>query len=92
MATEKSGTPQPGSDNGKQTAEEPGASIPEPETININTATAEELQYLPSIGPVLADKIIAERPYRTIDELKKINGIGDGIVRQIKEQGKATVK
>ncbi|MBC1897118.1 MBL fold metallo-hydrolase [Listeria booriae] len=92
VATEKSGTPAPGNDNGKQKTEEPGESIPMPDKININTATAEQLQYLPSVGPVLADKIIAERPYRTIDDLKKINGIGQGIVRQIKEQGKATVK
>ncbi|MBC1473547.1 MBL fold metallo-hydrolase [Listeria grandensis] len=92
VATEKSGTPKPGNETGKQTAEEPGNAVPVPDKINVNTATAEELQYLPSVGPVLADKIIAERPYRTIDDLKKINGIGDGIVRQIKEQGIATVK
>ncbi|MBC1209922.1 MBL fold metallo-hydrolase [Listeria booriae] len=92
VATEKSGTPAPGNDSGKQKTEEPGESVPMPDKININTATAEQLQYLPSIGPVLADKIIAERPYRNIDDLKKINGIGQGIVRQIKEQGKATVK
>ncbi|WP_411814709.1 MBL fold metallo-hydrolase [Paenilisteria weihenstephanensis] len=92
VETAKSGTPKAGNSEGKQTSEEPGNAVPQPDTININTASAEELQYLASIGPVLADKIIAERPYKTIEELKKINGIGDGIVRQIKEQGIATVK
>ncbi|HHQ0097550.1 TPA: ComEA family DNA-binding protein, partial [Listeria monocytogenes] len=63
-----------------------------PESINLNTASSEDLQLLPLIGPALAEKIIAERPYQSIDDLKKINGIGDGIVRQIKEQGIAVTK
>lgn len=46
--------------------------------INMNTATAAELQQLPGIGPAYAAKIIearAVRPFRSVDELQRIKGI-----------------
>ena len=49
--------------------------------ININTATAEELDALPGIGPATAEKIVADReangPFSTIEDLKRVAGIGD---------------
>jgi competence ComEA-like helix-hairpin-helix protein len=45
--------------------------------VNINTATEAELDTLPNIGPARAKLIIANRPYKSVDELKKIAGIGD---------------
>jgi len=44
--------------------------------LNLNTATKEELQSIKGIGPVLAERIIAGRPYRTVDDLLKVKGIG----------------
>ena len=44
--------------------------------VNLNTATSEQLQQIKGIGPATADKIIAARPYRSVDELLKIPGIG----------------
>ena len=44
--------------------------------LNLNTATKKELQSIKGIGPVLAEKIIAGRPYRTVDDLLKVKGIG----------------
>ena len=48
--------------------------------INLNTATAEQLQELPRIGPVLAGEIIAYREtngsFSSIEELLKVKGIG----------------
>lgn len=38
--------------------------------LNINTASSEELEALPSIGAVTAKKIIDNRPYNSVDELK----------------------
>lgn len=55
--------------------------------ININTATQEELESLPSIGEVRAQAIITYREehggFRTIDELKEVSGIGDKIFADI---------
>ena len=48
-----------------------------PAQLDINTATEKELRLIPGIGPVLAARIIAARPFRSADDLKKVNGIGD---------------
>jgi len=45
--------------------------------LDINTATEKELRLIPSIGPVMAARIITARPFRSADDLKKVNGIGD---------------
>lgn len=54
--------------------------------ININTAGSRELEALPGVGPVTAEKIIAGRPYGNIEELigKKI--VSQKIFDQIKGQ------
>jgi competence protein ComEA len=47
--------------------------------ININRASAAELQRLPRIGPTLSRRIIetrAKRPFRSVDELRRVKGIG----------------
>ena len=45
--------------------------------IDINTATEKELKMIPGIGPVMAARIIAARPFRSADDLKRVNGIGE---------------
>jgi len=44
--------------------------------LDLNTATEEELQDIKGIGPVYAARIIAGRPYETVDDLLKVKGIG----------------
>ena len=44
--------------------------------LDLNTASKKELQSVKGIGPVLAERIIAVRPYRTVDDLLKVKGIG----------------
>ncbi|MBU1903730.1 MAG: helix-hairpin-helix domain-containing protein [Proteobacteria bacterium] len=44
--------------------------------LNLNTATEKELQSIKGIGPALAERIISGRPYRTVDDLLKVKGIG----------------
>lgn len=49
--------------------------------VGLNTATAEQLDGLPGVGPVLAQHIIDYRTehggFRSVDELREVNGIGD---------------
>jgi competence ComEA-like helix-hairpin-helix protein len=44
--------------------------------VNINTATIEELETLPGIGPAKARFIVANRPYQSVENLAKLQGIG----------------
>jgi endonuclease YncB( thermonuclease family)/predicted flap endonuclease-1-like 5' DNA nuclease len=44
--------------------------------IDINNATEKELKMIPGVGPVIAARIIVARPFRSADDLKKVNGIG----------------
>lgn len=56
--------------------------------ININTATKEELQKLSGIGSVLAERIIEHRQsnkFSSIDDIKKVSGIGDKKFEAIKD-------
>jgi len=45
--------------------------------VNINTATQEQLETVPGIGPVLARSIIAGRPYDGVRDLLDVPGIGE---------------
>lgn len=49
--------------------------------VNLNRATAAELDALPGVGPSTAEKIVADReangPFRTVEDLKRVSGIGD---------------
>ena len=59
----------------------PSKSHPKEETplgkIDVNTATEKELTTVPGIGHVMAARIIAARPFRSADDLKRVSGIGD---------------
>jgi competence protein ComEA len=52
-----------------------------PAPVSLNTATVEQLDTLPGVGPVLARHILDYRTqhggFRSVDELREVNGIGD---------------
>ena len=58
------------------------------EIININNAFKEELTKIPGIGDSKADAIIKYReengPFTSIEDIKKVSGIGDSLFEQIK--------
>ncbi len=55
-------------------------------TVNINTASAEQLTELPGIGPSKAGAIVAyraEHPFKSVDEFKDVKGIGDKLFAKL---------
>ncbi len=60
----------------------------QPHSININTADAQTLEKLPRIGPKTAQAILQYRqthgPFKTIDELDNVKGIGPKTIERIR--------
>ncbi len=60
---------------------------PTPGSINLNTASAAELERLPRIGPALAARIVDDRdrlgPFRRIEDVERVRGIGPAIRARI---------
>jgi competence protein ComEA len=54
--------------------------------IDINSASAEELDKLPGIGPARAQAIIANRPYKGKDDLSQRKILPQNVYNQIKEK------
>lgn len=52
--------------------------------VNVNTATIEQLQTLPGIGPARARLIVEHRTYSSVDDLKRVNGIPDGLIEDLR--------
>jgi hypothetical protein len=52
--------------------------------IDINTATEKELITVPGIGHVTAARIMAARPFRSADDLKRVSGIGQKKYAQVR--------
>lgn len=56
-----------------------------PGLLNLNSATAAELETLPGIGPSKAAAIIANRPYVSVDDLERVPGIGPKTIEQFRD-------
>jgi comEA protein len=63
---------------------------PDARTLNINQATAEELQLLSGIGPSLSRRIVEYREtgggFRRIEDIMQVKGIGPNIFERIKDR------
>ena len=63
-----------------------GVLCAETKMVNINTASETELDALPGVGPVTAQKIISNRPYQKIDDLVSKKAVGASVFSKIKDQ------
>ena len=65
----------------------PGSATEGSPPVDINTASAAELASLPGIGESKAKAIIEHRavdPFKTVDDLKKVKGIGDKMLESLR--------
>jgi phosphatidylserine/phosphatidylglycerophosphate/cardiolipin synthase-like enzyme len=69
----------------QEVADSPGETT---DQLHINTATQTQLESLPGIGPTLAQRIIAGRPYHHLQDLQRVQGLGTRKLEAIK--GKIT--
>jgi len=52
--------------------------------VNVNTATQDELETIPGIGPALSRQIVAGRPWQRVEDLERIQGIGPYTLNSIR--------
>lgn len=68
----------------------PAPRSPQSGPLNINTATAAQLETLDGIGPVLAQRIVDYRetngPFASVEGLLEVKGLGPGILEAIRPQ------
>lgn len=59
---------------------------PDPMTgpVDLNTASSEVLESLPGVGPDLAERIIAGRPYEKLEDIMKVKGIGEATFQKMR--------
>lgn len=55
------------------------------ELLDPNTATVDQIMLLPGIGEVLAERIVEGRPYKSVDDLRRVPGIGEKVFAGLKD-------
>ena len=80
--TKKKGEAAPTTKAKEQKAAEPGAGAP----VDLNTADLKALEALPGVGPATAKKIIAARPFKSVDDLSKVKGMSKAKVEALKDK------
>ncbi|WP_231724536.1 ComEA family DNA-binding protein [Deinococcus actinosclerus] len=51
--------------------------------VNLNSASLEQLEALPKVGPALAARIVAGRPYRSLADLDRVKGVGPAALKAL---------
>jgi competence ComEA-like helix-hairpin-helix protein len=54
------------------------------QAIDVNTATVDEIMLLPGVGEVLAERIVEGRPYKSVDDLRRVPGVGDKVFAKLR--------
>jgi competence protein ComEA len=58
--------------------------------VDLNRASVEQLETLPQVGPVLAQRIVEFRskqgPFRTVDDLLKVQGVGEKLLTKLRDR------
>jgi len=52
--------------------------------VSLNAGSLEELDALPGVGPVIARRIVENRPYDTLDDLLAVPGIGPATLERLR--------
>ena len=81
------GTAEAGEESTDMRAE--AAVEPDPGLLDLNRATAEELDFLPGIGPAKARAMVEDRnrngPFRSVDDLTRVKGIGPKLLDKLRK-------
>jgi DNA uptake protein ComE-like DNA-binding protein len=64
-----------------------GSAIGNAKGINLNTASEEELERVGGLGRERAQRIVSNRPFRSWDDIKKIEGFSDTLVEDLRQAG-----
>ena len=58
--------------------------------VDLNHASLRQLQTLPGVGKVTAERIIAQRPFNSVDDLARVGGLGPARIRAIAERARTS--
>jgi hypothetical protein len=61
--------------------------VRDPRGVALNTASADELSNQAGLGPERASRIMASRPFRSWDDVKRVEGLTDVIVDKLRQAG-----
>jgi DNA uptake protein ComE-like DNA-binding protein len=53
--------------------------------IDPNTATVDEIMLLPGVGEVIAERIVEGRPYKSVEDLRRVPGVGEKVFAGLKD-------
>lgn len=80
----------------QRAAKPPVAAVASTEVVNLNSATAEQIATLPGIGPKTAELVVQYRgkngPFKKIEEIMNVRGVGEKSFLKIKDRLTVTQK